>query len=289
VQEHQTTILADNFVFLEGPRWHQDELWVSDMWDLKLFRVQVDGSRKAECEVPRRPSGLGFLQDGTPVVVSMADRKLMKVVNGDVSLYKDLSGAAPGDLNDMAVDEQGRIYVGNFGYDLFGGGEKALADLLLVEPDGSSRVVASDLDFPNGMVFTDGGRTLVVAETWSCRLTAYDRADDGSLSGRRVYADLGTRMPDGICIDHERGIWVSSFNSGEFVRVLEGGEVTDRVLCEGKRAVACQLGGNDGRTLFCCTYAGTIEEIHTLKRASAIETVQVSVPAVAPGAASHKA
>lgn len=168
-----------------------------------------------------------------------------------------------GDLNDRVVDDRGRIYVGNLGYDFFGDENKALADLIVVEPDGAPRIAVGECDFPNGTVIKYADRTLVVAETWSCRLTAFDRADDGNLSGQHIYADLGARMPDGICIDGEGGIWVSSFNSGEFVRVHEGGEATDRVLCEGKRAVACQLGGRDGRTLFCCTDGGTVEEIHT--------------------------
>lgn len=282
MKDHKPTLLAEGFVFLEGPRWRDGQLWVSDMWDYVVYRVAKDGRRQIVCEVPTRPSGLGFLPDGTLVLSSMSDRKLMKLVDGQLALHADLSQVAAGDANDFVVDGDGRIYAGNFGYDLFGGAGKALADLAIVEPDGSIHVAAKGLDFPNGTVIKDGGRTLVVAETWASRLTAFDRAADGRLSNRRVYAELGSRAPDGLCVDQAGGIWVSCFDTGEFLRVLEGGEITDRVLCDDKRAVACQLGGDDGRTLFCCTYAGGLEDIHARKRAGALETVRVEI--AGPGA-----
>lgn len=279
MNNHETKFLADGFVFLEGPRWHAGHLWVSDMWDFRVYKVAADGSREVVCEVPQRPSGIGFLSDGTPLVVSMGDQKLMKIVDHQLVSHADLSAQAVGDINDMALDSEGRAYIGCFGYDLFGGAEKQLADLLSVDKEGAVRVAAQGLDFPNGILLKDNERTLVVAETWANRLTKFDRALDGTLSNRQVYADLGDRTPDGICLDREGAIWVASFGSGEFLRVLDGGEITDRVYCEGKRAVACQLGGADGRTLFCLTFAGEIEDIHNRKRAGAIETVRVAVGA----------
>lgn len=279
MREHQSKVLADGFVFLEGPRWHDHRLWVSDMWDYQVYRVANDGSTETVCTVPERPSGIGFLPDGTPVVASMSNRKLMKIVGSDLIEYADLGSFASGDVNDLVVDAEGRVYIGNIGYDLFGGAEKALASVFLVDTDGSVRAAADGLDMPNGTVIKDGGRTLVIAETWGSRLTAFDRSlDDGSLSNRRVYADLGERAPDGICVDRDGGIWASCFNTGEFIRLNDSGEITDRVLCSGKRAVACQLGGDDGRTLFCCTFAGEIEDIHQRKRAGALEMVRVAVP-----------
>lgn len=277
MNKHQTQKLADGFVFLEGPRWHQGKLWFSDMWGFKVYTITEAGERAVVCEVPQRPSGLGFMPDGTLLVVSMADRKLMKFRNGALSVHADLSKLAGGDVNDLVTDRQGRTYVGNFGYDLFGGAEAAPADLALVEPDGAARVVAHDLTFPNGAVIKDNGKTLVVAETWASRLSAFDIAADGSLSNRRVYANIGERLPDGICLDAAGGIWVACFNTGEFIRVLGGGEITDIVECGDKRAVACQLGGQDGKTLFCLTYAGQIEDLHQQKAAGAIETVRVAV------------
>lgn len=277
MKTHQTRQLADGFVFLEGPRWHAGKLWFSDMWGFKVYTITPDGQREVVCELPTRPSGLGFLPDGSLTIVSMADRRLMKFKDGQLSVFADLSALAKGDVNDTVTDAAGRTYAGNFGYDLFGGEAQAPADLVLVAADGQARVVASGLDFPNGAVIKDQGRTLVVAETWSSRLSAFDIAADGSLSNRRVYAELPDRMPDGICLDAEGAIWVSSFNSGEFLRVLEGGTITDIVHAGDKRAVACQLGGADGRTLFCLTYDGQIEDLHHQKAAGAIETVQVAV------------
>jgi sugar lactone lactonase YvrE len=273
----QTRLLADDFAFLEGPRWYGDHLWVSDITDQKLYRITLDGKREVVCDVPKRPSGIGFLPDGVPVVASMIDRKLMRVVDGKLVLHADLSHLAVADLNDLVVDDQGRIYVGNFGYDLFGGAEKKLADIFVVEPDGTARVAAGGFDFPNGAVLKDGGRTLVIAESWSNRLTSFDRDEAGNLSGRRVYADMGERQPDGICVDREGGIWVPCFNTGEVLRVLDGGVITDRLSFD-KRAVACQLGGPDGRTLFSITFDGPPQDLMTGKRLAAIYTTRVSIP-----------
>lgn len=277
MKTHQTRLLADGLVFLEGPRWHAGKLWFSDMWGFKVYSLVPGQKPVVICEVPTRPSGLGFLPDGSLSIVSMADRRIMKLKDGKLSVHADLSSLAKGDVNDTVTDARGRIYAGNFGYDLFAGAPQAPADLVLVEPDGSARVVASGLDFPNGAVIKDQGRTLVVAETWSSRLSAFDIAADGGLGNQRVYASLPERMPDGICLDAEGAIWVASFNSGEFLRVLEGGEITDIVQVGDKRAVACQLGGEDGKTLFCLTYDGQIEDLHQQKVAGAIETVQVAV------------
>lgn len=277
MHEHKTQPLADGFVFLEGPRWRGDRLWLSDMWGYKVYTLAADGTREVVCEVPGRPSGLGFLPDGTPIVVSMADRKLCRIVGGRLEPHADLSGLAGGDLNDMVVDSVGRAYVGNFGYDLFAGEEAKLAELIRVDPDGRATVVARDLDFPNGSVLANGGRTLVVAESWVGRLAAFDVAADGSLGNRRLYASLPDRMPDGMCLDREGAIWVSSFNSGEFLRVLPDGSITDSIRVGDRRAVACQLGGADGRTLFCLVYDGSIEDLQQHKAAGTIETVQVAV------------
>ena len=276
---HTPTLLADGFVFLEGPRWHQGRLWISDMWGFKAYAVSTDGQREVLFDLPERPSGLGFLPDGTLLVVSMANRQLLTRVNGQLVTHADLSAFATGDCNDMVADAKGRSYVGNFGYNLLSGEPAKLADLVRVDPDGSARVVATGLNFPNGAVITDGGKTLVVAETFGNVLTAFDIDAAGDLSNRRVWAAMGERTPDGICLDQAGGIWVASFMTSEFVRVTEGGTVTDLIPVPGKAAVACQLGADDGRTLFLSTYAGTIEDLHQQKAAGAIETVRVSSPA----------
>jgi sugar lactone lactonase YvrE len=277
MKDHSATLLADGFVFLEAPRWHNNQLWVSDVFDKKLHVVQLDGSRDFVCDVPGRACGIGFLPDDTPIVVSCAEKKLLKVSGNTASVYADLSEIATGDLNDLVTDEEGRIYVGNFGYDLFGGAQAELTDIHVVEPNGSIRVAASGLEFPNGSIIKDSGCTFVVAETWSCRLTAFDRGPDGALTNPRLYADLGERQPDGICVDAEGGIWVGCYNTGEFVRVLDGGEITDIVKFDGN-AVACALGGEQGNTLFCCVYLGTDDELKARQLRSAIYTVEVDVP-----------
>ncbi len=278
MHEHTTRLLANGFVFLEGPRWRADRLWLSDMWGYKVYTLTPTGQREVVCEVPGRPSGLGFMPDGTPLIVSMADRKLFKLNGSRLELHADLSPYASGDVNDMVVDPAGRAYAGNFGYDLFGGAAAKLADLVRIDPDGTVSVVAQGLDFPNGSVIADNGRTLVVAESWAGRLSAFDIAADGTLSARRVHASLPDRMPDGICLDAEGAIWVSSFNSGEFLRVAANGSITDRIQVDDRRAVACQLGGADGRTLFCLTYDGHLEDLRNGKAAAAVETVHVNVP-----------
>ena len=272
------TVLADNFVFLEGPRWHNGELWFSDMWGHKVHRVSPTGVVADVVDVPERPSGLGFMPDGSLLIASMADRCVYKNDQGNLALHADLSATVSANINDIIVDTQGRTYVGNFGYDLFAGAEPQDADLILIEPNGTHRVVANGLMFPNGMVLMDDERTLVVAETFAKRLTAFDRKANGDLKNRRVFADMGEMTPDGICLDIEGGIWVASFMTGDFVRVVDGGEITDRFKIENKAAVACQIGGADNRTLYCLTFAGEMADLGSGKRLACIETVTVDIP-----------
>ncbi len=271
------TVLADNFVFLEGPRWHEGELWIADMWGHKVHRISPAGVVADVIEVPQRPSGLGFMPDGTLLIVSMADRCVYKLDDGNLVLHADLSSTADADINDMIIDKQGRSYVGNFGYDLLGGADPKDAELVLIEADGSHRVVANELMFPNGMVLMNNESTLVVAETFANRLTAYDRDSNGDLNNRRVFAELGEVTPDGICLDVEGGIWVASFMTGDFIRVVDGGAITDRFSVGNKAAVACQLGGEDNHTLYCMTFAGEMSDLGTGKRLACIETVTVDI------------
>ncbi|TDJ69484.1 MAG: gluconolactonase [Proteobacteria bacterium] len=251
------------------------------MWGHQVHRISIDGSVTDIVAVPQRPSGLGFMPDGTLLIASMADRSVYRYESGSLVLHADLSNTVGADINDMVVDDQGRIYVGNFGYDLFSGAEPADAEIVLIEPDGSHRIVASGLMFPNGMVLSNNGNVLVVAETFGHRLTAFDRDDDGNLNNRRIFADLGEMTPDGICLDVEGGIWVASYMTGEFVRVRDGGEITDRFEVADRAAVACQLGGKDQCTLYCMTYSGQLEDVASGARLARIETVTVDVPGAA--------
>ena len=273
--EKTTTLLADDFVFLEGPRWHNGQLWLSDMWDHTIFRVDEDGTKTPVIKVPERPSGLGFLPDGTLIVASMGDRKVYKVVNDELSLHADLSNSVSADINDTVVDSRGRIYVGNFGYDLFADAPEQPADLIMIDTDGSHRAVAEGLQFPNGMVITGDGKHLIVAETFGHKLSQFDIGPDGGLSNRQLFAGFTDYTPDGICLDVENHVWVASFMTGEFIRVAPSGEVVEKINVDGA-AVACQLGGPDLCTLYCLVFGGEIEDISSGKRLARIETVTVS-------------
>jgi sugar lactone lactonase YvrE len=270
-------ILLDGFVFLEGPRWRDGRLWLSDMLGHRVLTVDPAGRSETVCEVPNRPSGLGWLPDGTLLVVSMTDRRLLRLESEGLVEHADLSGLASYHCNDMVVDERGRAYVGNFGSDLSVGGIPQPAALILVTPDGECRAVAQDLLFPNGSVITPDGKTLIVGESFGARLTAFDIESDGGLSNRRSWAQLSGAIPDGCCIDAEGAIWIASPPTREVLRVREGGEVTHRVPTE-QLAIACMLGGENRRTLFILS-APSIEDEECLKlRAARIETLEVEIP-----------
>jgi sugar lactone lactonase YvrE len=271
------TALAEGFAFLESPRWHDDRLWVSDMHDDRVLAVDLAGRSETMAEVPGRPSGLGWLPSGQLLVVSMTDRRLLRVDPTGLSIVADLSGIATFHCNDMVVDAQGRAYIGNFGYDFEAGEAPRPAVLALVLPDGSVRVAAEDLAFPNGAVITPDGRTLIVGESFGMRLTAFDVAADGTLGGRRVWAALDGAVPDGICLDAEGAVWVASPLSNEVLRVREGGQVTERISTA-TQAIACMLGGLHRRTLFVLTAPSVRREECRVQRNARIEVVEVDVP-----------
>jgi len=275
--ERSTSVLVDGLAFPEGPRWHEGRLWFSDMHAHKVKRVDLDGTCEEVVEVEGRPSGLGWLPDGRLLVVSMTDRRLLRLDGAELVEAADLSALATGNCNDMVVDELGRAYVGNFGFDMEAGEDPATADLLLVTPDGDARSVAKELSFPNGAVITPDGSTLIVGETYGQKLTAFEIAEDGALSGRRTWAQLENRLPDGICLDAEDGIWVAAPFSGEVLRVLEGGDVSERIAVS-TQAYACMLGGSEGSTLFVCTAETHEPEQCRAKATGRIEQIEVDVP-----------
>jgi sugar lactone lactonase YvrE len=273
----QLAPLADGFVFLEGPRWHDGKLWVSDMHDDRVLTVDLAGHRETVVEVPGHPSGLGWLPDGRLLIVSMTDRQLLRLDPSGLRVVADLSAIATFHCNDMVVDAHGRAYVGNFGYDFEAGMPSRSAVLALVLPDGTVRVATEDLAFPNGAVITPDGRTLIVGESFGARLTAFDIAPDGTLGRRRVWAALQGAVPDGICLDAEGAIWVASPLSKEVVRVREGGEVAERIPTA-TQAIACMLGGLERRTLFVLTSESFNRDACRAQRSARIEVVDVDVP-----------
>ena len=271
-------IVADGFAFLEGPRWRDGKLWFSDMHGLKVYTMVPGEAPVVEFEVENSPSGLGWLPDGRLLVVSMLDKRvLVRESDGTLNTWADLSAIAPRRINDMVVAKDGNAYVGNFGF-LFSEGEEPVSTVLAhIKPDGTASIGAEDLMFPNGPVITPDGKTLIVAETYGRKLTAFDIASDGTLAGRHVWAELPrSTAPDGICLDAEGAIWVASPISGSFIRVKEGGDILDRVET-GRMGIACTLGGEDGKTLFMLTSESTEPEECLSKMSARIETVKVEV------------
>ena len=190
----QFKVLVEGLTFGEGPRWHDGKLYLSDMHAHQVLSIDSAGRKTVIAEVAAWPSGLGWLPDGRLLIVSMTDRKLLRLDPDGLKTHADIGKLASFHCNDMVTDTKGRAYVGNFGYDLLTNAPKKPAELVLVNPDGSARVVAGDLDFPNGAVITPDGKTLVVGESMGHRLTAFAIADDGSLSNRRVWAELGEEI-----------------------------------------------------------------------------------------------
>ena len=229
------TTLVEGLLFPESPRWHDGRLWLSEKRAGRVLAVSPHAPADVEtiAHVDGEPGGLGWRPDGTLLVVSMRTRSVVAVdAAGAISTVADLSSLTTGRCNDMVVDGTGAAYVGDFGYDLAAGAAPQPGVLVLVPVDGAPSVVADDLHFPNGCVVTPDGTTLVAAESAANRLTAFDVAADGSLSGRRVFADLGDVVPDGIALDAEGAVWVADPLGNAVVRVADGGRGarTDRHL-----------------------------------------------------------
>lgn len=272
----QFKVLLDNLCFGEGPRWHDGRLYYSDMHAHTVNAVDVQGRTAVVAEVAAWPSGLGWLPDGRMLVVSMIDRKLLRMEVGGLEPHADLSALASFHCNDMVVDGRGNAYVGNFGFDLIHGAAQKPAELVMVTPAGAARVVASGLEFPNGTVITPDGKTLIVGESMGHRLTAFDIAADGSLGNRRVWAELGEGTPDGIALDAEGAIWVASPMSHELLRVKQGGQIVERMKRE-RMPIACMLGGPTRRTLFLLSSESIDPDECRAKRNARIETTEVEV------------
>lgn len=288
------TTLAGGFSFLECPRWHQGRLWVSDFYTHRVVAIDARGTVETMARVPEQPSGLGFLPDGRALIVSMRNRRILRrEASGDLVEHADLSKLSPYYLNDMLVDGKGRAYVGNFGFDLMAGAPLAPTSLIRVDPDGKAQVAAEGLRFPNGTVLSPDSKTMVVAESFGQSLAAFTVGADGSLSNRRVWAQLGepptTRdvhayieaakcLPDGMCLDAEGAIWMADALQHRVLRVAEGGRILDDISTGETGAYACMLGGDDGRTLFICAAPTFVEEQRRNATDAAMLQVRVQVP-----------
>lgn len=288
------SVLVSGYTFLESPRWHDDRLWLSDFYTHQVLSVDLQGQAEVVADVPGQPSGMGWLPDGRLLVVSMRDRKILRrETDGRLVTHADLSGVAGGHANDMVVDAQGRAFVGNFGFDLMGGGTPQTATLARVDPDGSVHVVASDLHFPNGSMITPDGKTLIVGETMGNRISAFDMLPDGALGPRRDWAsfgplpaltDIGSVLgslkaaPDGATLDAEGAVWFADAIANRVVRMASGGEILDSISTGALGAFACTLGGPDGRTLFICVAPDFNEHARQQAREASVWTTEVGVP-----------
>jgi sugar lactone lactonase YvrE len=233
----------------ESPRWHDDRLWFSDWGAQEVVAVDLEGNSDVIARVPALPFCIDWLPDGRLLIVSGGDGLLLRrEPDGSLVTHADLTGLAAAPWNDIVVDGRGNAYIGNIGFD-FPDGEFAPGILAMVTPSGSARQVADSVAFPNGVVVTPDNSTLILAESYGNRLTAFDIAADGSLSNRRVWAELGGGAPDGICLDADGAVWYGDVPNKRCVRVREGGEVLQTIELD-RGCFACMLGGVDNRTLF---------------------------------------
>jgi len=280
-------VFIEGLYFGEGPRWRDGKLWFSDFFDQAVKSVDSKGEVEVMVELTDRPSGLGWLPDGHLLIVAMRTRRVLRMEAEGLVEHADLSGMASEMLNDMVVDAAGRAYVGNFGFDLdhamhTRGVEAVLANhptavLARVDPDGSVHTAATGLHFPNGSAITRDGKMLVVAETLALRLTAFDVAADGGLSNQRVWAPVGMRAPDGICMDRNGHVWIANAIGPECVLIAPGGEVVATVETD-QSCFACALGGDDGKTLYLLTAPSSMGDVARASRQGRVLCARIETP-----------
>jgi sugar lactone lactonase YvrE len=295
VPGRELTPLLEGGAFFESPRWHDGHWWVSDFYRHAVYTVSTNGTEDLVLEVEHQPSGLGWLPDGSLLIVSMKDQRVLRRDRDrGVSVHAELGEFTDSAVNDMVVDRHGRAWVGCFGFDLMAFADPQLAPLMRVDPDGTASVAAGDLMFPNGSVITPDGSTLIVGETAGCRYTAFTIEADGTLSDRRVWAQLAPTPelcplpemlpqiavgPDGCTLDAEGHIWAADEAGGRCIRIAAGGEIVDDVqMPEGLGCFACALGGDDGRTLLVCAAPDFLEVNRAETRDAVLLTTEVDAP-----------
>jgi sugar lactone lactonase YvrE len=276
--QHALTTIFDGGRYLESPRWRQDRLWLVDCLPKTLLSLGPSGAPEQHAVFDNdTPCGLGFLPDGRLVVLTMHRRQLLAYDSGQIAAYADLSGVARGAIDDMIVDGLGRAYVGDLGFPLPPPPERgADGRIILVLPDGRTRVVAEGLRFPNGIAVSSKNDRLVVAEMEGDCLADYAIEPDGSLSLRRRIGEISA--PDGICLDCEGAVWVAAFNGDAFLRIDQDGRERDRISVPGRRAIACVLGGHERRTLYCLSADTSYARLAKGDSSARIDIAEVAVP-----------
>ena len=302
-----TRVLCEGIYLGDGARWRQGRLWFSDFFANAVKSVSLAGDLRTEVEIDDWPSGLGWMPDGSLLIVSMKKRQVLRrSVDGKIDVHADLNHIAKFHCNDMVVDSKGRAYVGDFGFDLFKdmyarGFESVIADhptakLACVLPDGTAREVATDVQFPNGPAITPDGKTLILAETLGEKLSAFDIEADGSLTNRRIWAWASPRgllksahastesvhtafhlLPDGIALDAHGHVWVANAYGPQCVLFSRGGEVLE-VIDTGMPCFGVMLGGDDGRTLFMLTAPTSDPAVASLSPRAKVVIATVDVP-----------
>jgi sugar lactone lactonase YvrE len=262
--------LAGGFCFGEGPRWFEGLLWFSDMLGEAIHTVDLQGSMTTVPVPGHTPTGLGFRPDGSLLIASAEDRQVLHYDGDTITTLADLSDRVPANLGDMVIDANGGSYIGSQAYT---GGV-----IVRVDPDARVHTVAEDLDFPNGMVITADGGTLIVAESMGRRLTAFTLGADGGLHDRRIFADTLDGPPDGIALDAAGGVWTSMTLAHQFERITEGGTVTHRIDIGDRAAIACTLGGPNRRTLFLLSSTDAYPKRLIGTRESRLDMVTVEIP-----------
>lgn len=292
--KRELSVLASGYTYLEGLRWHDGRLWASDFYTGQVIAVDLQGRVEVICRVLQQPSGLGWLPDGRLLISSMKDRKLLRrEPDGTLTQHADLSALTGGPVNDLVMDDQGRAYVGNFGFDLMAGEPFATTTLLRVDTDGVAQVVADGLWFPNGSFITPDGKTLIVNETFGNRISEFDILANGALGPRRDWANFGDLPdsndlsvligasaigPDGGALDAEGALWVADAIGKRIVRLARGGKILEQIDTGELGIFAAALGGPDGKTLFMAAAPDFIEANRRAKPEGRILMTQVDVP-----------
>lgn len=268
MSKYSLEVVVDGFHYLEGPRWHKGALWFVDFYTQGVYRVNDEGVAEKRVHIEQQPSGLGWLPDGRMLIVSMKDRKVMRLqANGELVVHADIWQHCAGHANDMVVAPNGDAYVGNFGFDLMGGADYKSAGLVLIKPDGSSQLVAEGLAFANGMVISADQKTLIVNELFGNKISQFTINEDGTLGDKRDFAsfgelgdepNLGVRignakiLPDGLALDAEGAVWIADTLNQRAVRIAEGGKILETIDTAPEGVFAVALGGAEGNTLFMC-------------------------------------